>query len=130
MLASSTDVERNSPPQFGGILSTWSQRYRYARLVLDQVEVMRRGRGVTDLEFGERVAKRLKRPTPYSKSSVSQWGKPGEDGGQEPPVEVRRAIALECGVDPGWMDHGPDSQAPAPQGWHEPEPAERKSRRR
>jgi hypothetical protein len=79
---------------------------------------------VTDAEFGERVGKRLGREAPYSKSSVSQWGK--EE--QAPPVEVRRAIALECGVDPGWMDHGPDSQAPAPAGWSEPEP--RKAARR
>lgn len=109
-------------------MSTWAQRYRSARVVLDQRVMVDEGRRVDDPEFGERVAEAMEPPreTPYSKSSVSQWG----SAEQAPPVDVRRAIAKVCGVDPGWLDHGPASQAPAPAGWREPaEPAKRSKKR-
>lgn len=98
--------------------STWAQRYRYARTVLDQRMLVERGRRVEDTEFGQLVAERMrpKREFPFSKASVSQWG----SSAQSPPTLVRRAIAQVCGVDPGWLDHGPDSAAPAPAGWREP----------
>lgn len=111
--------------------STWVARYRYARVLLDQRTLVERGSRVDDVEFGQMVAERMEpaRDTPFSKASVSQWG----SAKQAPPTPVRRAIALVCGVDPGWLDHGPASAAPSPPGWREPAeraPAPTKKRRR
>lgn len=108
--------------------STWAQRYRYARVLLDQQMLVKRGERVDDSEFGQLVAERMEpqRDVPFSKASVSQWG----SAKQAPPTSVRRAIALVCGVDPGWLDHGPASAAPAPQGWAEPVDAPAKKRKR
>lgn len=108
--------------------STWVARYRYARVLLDQRMLVDRGSRVDDVEFGKLVAERMEpaRGTPFSKASVSQWG----GAKQAPPTLVRRAIALVCGVDPGWLDHGPTSAAPAPAGWREPEAPARSKKRR
>jgi hypothetical protein len=86
--------------------SGWGHRFWLARVLLDIAEPL----AVTDGEFGRRVAKRMKRRKAYRTSSVSQW----RTEKQIPPPDVQRAIALECGVDPGWLTYGADSAAPAP----------------
>lgn len=86
--------------------SGWGHRFWLARVLLDIAEPM----AVTDDEFGRRVAKRMKRRKPYRTSSVSQW----RTEKQIPPPDVQLAIALECGVDPGWLTYGKDSSAAAP----------------
>lgn len=68
------------------------------------------GRRVTLVEFGQMIAKRLRRPTPFAPTAVSRW----EAGQQTPTPEVIEAIADLTGVDPGWISHGQKSAAPAP----------------
>lgn len=84
----------------------WIRRYYQARTILD----LRSGRAVMDPEFRLRVQRRMNRPKPHALSSLSQW----RTGEQIPGSEVKVAIALECGVDPGWLDYGAASSAPPP----------------
>jgi|SRR5262245_29033469 len=96
--------------------TTWSERYKFARNLLDHL-ILGEARGrVTDLEFGILVAQLMDPPRdPYSKASVSQW----KYEQQEPPQRTVRAIAKLCGVDPGWLYFGNASSARAPAGWKE-----------
>jgi transcriptional regulator with XRE-family HTH domain len=68
------------------------------------------GRKVTLAEFGQLVAKQLRREAPFSAAAVSRW----EAGTQIPSADVIEAIAAVTGTDPGWISHGNRSAAPAP----------------
>ena len=86
--------------------STIGQRIFIAHLELSY----RLGRRVTLVEFGQMIAKCLRRSTPFAATAVSRW----EAGQQTPTPEVIEAIAELTGVDPGWISHGQKSAAPAP----------------
>jgi transcriptional regulator with XRE-family HTH domain len=86
--------------------SSIGQRIFIAHLELSY----RLGRRVTLVEFGQLIAKRLRRRTPFAPTAVSRW----EAGQQTPTPEVIEAIAELTGVDPGWISHGSKSAAPAP----------------
>lgn len=97
-------------------MSRWSERYRYARNLLDNLALGETRKRVTDEEFGVLVAWMMDPPRePYSKASVSQW----KYEQQEPPQKTVRAIAKLCGVDPGWLYFGDASSAHGPIGWKE-----------
>lgn len=97
--------------------STIGQRIFIAHLELSY----RLGRRVTLVEFGQMIAKCLRRSTPFAPTAVSRW----EAGQQTPTPEVIEAIAELTGVDPGWISHGKKSAAPAPrsQNGRETDPA-------
>jgi transcriptional regulator with XRE-family HTH domain len=81
------------------------------RIFLAHLELSYRlGRKVTLAEFGQMVAKRMRRAAPFSAAAVSRW----EAGGQIPSPDVIEAIAAITGTDPGWISHGARSAAPAP----------------
>jgi transcriptional regulator with XRE-family HTH domain len=81
------------------------------RIFLAHLELSYRlGRKITLAELGEMVAKKMRRPAPFSAAAVSRW----EAGGQIPSPEVIEAIAAVTGTDPGWISHGARSAAPAP----------------
>jgi hypothetical protein len=87
--------------------STLARRIFLAHLELSY----RLGRKVTLAEFGELVAKQMKRSTPFSAAAVSRW----EAGTKIPSGDVIEAIAVVTHTDPGWISHGDRSAAPAPQ---------------
>ncbi len=70
----------------------------------------RLGRKVTLAEFGEMVAARLGRRTPFTAAAVSRW----ESGAQIPGLAIIEAIADLTRNDPGWISHGSRSAAPRP----------------
>jgi transcriptional regulator with XRE-family HTH domain len=86
--------------------STLARRIFLAHLELSY----RLGRKVTLAEFGELVAKQMKRDTPFSAAAVSRW----EAGTKIPSADVVEAIAAVTHTDPGWISHGDRSAAPAP----------------
>ena len=82
------------------------------RIFLAHLELSYRlGRKVTLAEFGEMIAKRLKREEPFTGSAVSRW----ESGAQVPTPQIIEAIGALTHTDPGWISHGDRSAAPAPQ---------------
>ena len=85
---------------------TLAQRIFAAHLELN----FRLGRKVTLAEFGELVAQRMERATPFTAAAVSRW----ESGQQQPTPDVIEAIGELTGTDPGWISHGPKTKAPAP----------------
>jgi transcriptional regulator with XRE-family HTH domain len=86
------------------------------RIFLAHLELSYRlGRRVSNAEFGELVAKQMRRGTPFTAAAVSRW----ESGTQVPSVEAIEAIAALTGTDPGWISHGERSAAPAPRHWGE-----------
>jgi transcriptional regulator with XRE-family HTH domain len=86
--------------------STLARRIFLAHLELSY----RLGRRVTLAEFGELVARRMRRATPFSAAAVSRW----EAGTKIPGADVIEAIAAVTQTDPGWISHGDRSAAPAP----------------
>ena len=79
------------------------------RIFLAHLELTYRlGRKVTLAEFGEMIAKRLGRDTPFTGSAVSRW----ESGAQAPTREIIEAIGVVTHTDPGWISHGDRSAAP------------------
>jgi transcriptional regulator with XRE-family HTH domain len=68
------------------------------------------GRKITLAEFGEMIAKRLRRDVPFTGSAVSRW----ESGSQLPTPQIIEAIAALTHTDPGWISHGQRSAAPRP----------------
>lgn len=69
---------------------------------------------ITLADYGEMVAEEEGRPRPYAASSVQAWMVPG---GSMPDSPGKLAIARLAGADPGWLDYGAESAAPAPEGW-------------
>jgi transcriptional regulator with XRE-family HTH domain len=96
--------------------STLARRIFLAHLELSY----RLGRKVTLAEFGELVARQMKRSTPFSAAAVSRW----EAGTKIPGGDVIEAIAAVTHTDPGWISHGDRSAAPAPPRTGEAEAAE------
>lgn len=96
--------------------STLARRIFLAHLELSY----RLGRKVTLAEFGELVARQMKRSTPFSAAAVSRW----EAGTKIPSADVIEAIAAVTHTDPGWISHGDRSAAPAPQRVGDQTPAE------
>lgn len=81
------------------------------RIFLAHLELSYRlGRKVTLAEFGEMIARRLKRDEPFTGSAVSRW----ESGAQVPTPQIIEAIGSLTQTDPGWISHGDRSAAPAP----------------
>ena len=81
------------------------------RIFLSHLELSYRlGRKITLAEFGEMIAKRLGRDTPFTGSAVSRW----ESGAQAPTPQIIEAIAAVTHTDPGWISHGDRSAAPRP----------------
>ena len=81
------------------------------RIFLAHLELSYRlGRKVTLAEFGEMIAKRLKRDEPFTGSAVSRW----ESGAQTPTPQIIEAIGALTHTDPGWISHGDRSAAPPP----------------
>jgi transcriptional regulator with XRE-family HTH domain len=81
------------------------------RIFLAHLELSYRlGRKVTLAEFGDLVAKQMRRKAPFSAAAVSRW----EAGTQIPSADVIEAIAAVTHTDPGWISHGDRSAAPAP----------------
>ena len=71
---------------------------------------VREGRSVTQEALATRVGARAKRT--YSQSAAKGWLK----GVVPSDLESQLALALELGVDPGWLYFFPFSEAPAPPG--------------
>lgn len=69
----------------------------------------REGRKVPQAEVAGLVAKALGNGDPVSPSTVGRWLK-----GSVPDLATLEAIAVVCGVDPGWLTFGRASSAPAP----------------
>jgi transcriptional regulator with XRE-family HTH domain len=81
------------------------------RIFLAHLELSYRlGRKITLAEFGEMIAKRLGRDTPFTGSAVSRW----ESGAQVPTPQIVEAIGAVTHTDPGWISHGDRSAAPRP----------------
>jgi len=81
------------------------------RIFLAHMELSYRlGRYVRLSEFGELVARQMKRDRPFTAAAVSRW----ETGSQVPGVSVIEAIAALSAMDPGWISHGEKSAAPSP----------------
>ena len=81
------------------------------RIFLSHLELSYRlGRKVTLAEFGEMVAERLGRASPFSGAAVSRW----ESGAQVPTPQIIEAIGMLTHTDPGWISHGDRSAAPRP----------------
>ena len=81
------------------------------RIFLAHLELSYRlGRKVTLAEFGELIARRMGRDTPFTAAAVSRW----ESGSQVPTPQIIEAIALITHTDPGWISHGKRSAAPKP----------------
>ena len=81
------------------------------RIFLSHLELSYRlGRKVTLAEFGQMVAERLGRETPFSGAAVSRW----ESGAQMPTPQIIEAIGVLAHTDPGWISHGDRSAAPRP----------------
>ena len=81
------------------------------RIFLAHLELSYRlGRKITLAEFGEMIAKRLRRDEPFTGSAVSRW----ESGTQLPTPQIIEAIAALTHTDPGWISHGTRTAAPAP----------------
>ncbi len=81
------------------------------RIFLAHLELSYRlGRKITLAEFGEMIAKRLGRDTPFTGSAVSRW----ESGAQVPTPQIIEAIGAVTHTDPGWISHGDRSAAPRP----------------
>lgn len=81
------------------------------RIFLAHLELSYRlGRKITLAEFGEMIAKRLGRDTPFTGSAVSRW----ESGAQVPTPQIIEAIGVVTHTDPGWISHGDRSAAPRP----------------
>jgi transcriptional regulator with XRE-family HTH domain len=81
------------------------------RIFLAHLELSyRQGRKITLAEFGEMIARRLKRDEPFTGSAVSRW----ESGAQLPTPQIIEAIAAITDTDPGWISHGTRSAAPPP----------------
>ena len=81
------------------------------RIFLAHLELSYRlGRKVTLAEFGEMIAKRMKRDEPFTGSAVSRW----ESGSQVPTPQIIEAIGALTSTDPGWISHGDRSAAPPP----------------
>ena len=80
------------------------------------------GRKITLAEFGEIIARRLRRDVPFTGSAVSRW----ESGNQLPTPQIIEAIAAVTHTDPGWISHGQRSAAPRPPRL-EPAPTEQKA---
>lgn len=81
------------------------------RIFLAHLELSyRMGRKITLAEFGEIIARRLRRDVPFTGSAVSRW----ESGTQLPTPQIIEAIAAVTHTDPGWISHGQRSAAPRP----------------
>src|SRR5687768_8725144 len=81
------------------------------RIFLAHLELSyRMSRKITLAEFGEMIAKRLRRDEPFTGSAVSRW----ESGAQLPTPQIIEAIAALTHTDPGWISHGTRSAAPPP----------------
>src|SRR5688500_9927040 len=81
------------------------------RIFLAHLELSYRlGRKITLAEFGEMIAKRLRRDEPFTGSAVSRW----ESGTQLPTPQIIEAIAALTHTDPGWISHGTRTAAPPP----------------
>lgn len=81
------------------------------RIFLAHLELSYRlGRKVTLAEFGELIARRMARDTPFTAAAVSRW----ESGSQVPTPQIVEAIATITHTDPGWISHGRKSAAPPP----------------
>jgi hypothetical protein len=81
------------------------------RIFLSHLELSYRlGRKVTLAEFGEMIAKRMGRDTPFTGAAVSRW----ESGAQVPTPQIIEAIGALTHTDPGWISHGDRSAAPRP----------------
>jgi transcriptional regulator with XRE-family HTH domain len=97
------------------------------RIFLAHLELnFRLGRKVTLDEFGEMIAKQLRRRPPFTSSAVSRW----EANRQTPTPEIIEAIAAVTQTDPGWLSHGERSAAPRPMHLHHPTTALPKRRER
>lgn len=71
-----------------------------------------RGQKVTLAEFGEFVAKKEGRDSPYSPQAVSAW----IGGEREPPLSVVAAIAALTGVSESWLAFGRGDMVDDPRG--------------
>lgn len=81
------------------------------RIFLAHMELSYRlGRKVTLAEFGELIARQMRRDRPFTAAAVSRW----ETGTQVPSAPVIEAIARLSAMDPGWISHGEKSAAPSP----------------
>lgn len=82
------------------IASTFGQRFEFAR-----AQQAVNGRKETDTDFAEAVGVGSSAVTGY-KSAINA-----------PPAERVLVIAKRCGVDPGWLAFGEDTNATAPVGF-------------
>ncbi len=81
------------------------------RIFLAHLELSYRlGRKVTLAEFGQLIARRMARDTPFTAAAVSRW----ESGSQIPIPQIIEAIGAITHTDPGWISHGRKSAAPRP----------------
>lgn len=91
---------------FGGrteVKTSYADRVRLA-----WVHLYAREPGINQSEFARRLSKRLKRKV--DPSVARRWL-----NGREPETtEDRDALAVELGVDPGWLYHAPHSTAQGP----------------
>jgi transcriptional regulator with XRE-family HTH domain len=93
------------------------------RIFLAHLELSyRMGRKITLAEFGEMIARRLRREVAFTGSAVSRW----ESGTQLPTPQIIEAIAAVTHTDPGWISHGQRSAAPRPPRL-DPAPAKQKA---
>jgi hypothetical protein len=60
--------------------------------------------------LGAMVGHYLRRDRPITGATVSRW----EAGETVPDLETVKALAVVCGVDPGWLGFGSASKAPSP----------------
>jgi len=86
--------------------STLGGRILAARMELSAT----RGEKISQETLGAIAAHYLKRDRPITGATVSRW----EAGETVPDLETVRAIAVTCGVDPGWLAFGSASKAPGP----------------
>ena len=68
------------------------------------------GEKVSQERLGVMAASYLRRDRPITGATVSRW----EAGETVPDLETVKAVAVVCGVDPGWLAYGSASNAPAP----------------
>jgi transcriptional regulator with XRE-family HTH domain len=95
------------------------------RIFMAHIELSYRlGRKVTLAEFGELIARQMRRDRPFTAAAVSRW----ETGTQIPSAPVIEAIAKLSAMDPGWISHGEKSAAPPPRARQE-KPAEKRDDR-
>jgi len=86
--------------------NTLAERILMARMELSAAM----GDKVSQETLGMIAAHYLRRDRPITGATVSRW----EAGEAVPDLETVKAVAVACGVDPGWLAFGRASRAPSP----------------